>query len=129
MKSIKLGGKTRPAALNGYSLEILADITGQDFTTFFQNLQEGAATGKIDIKALNSLIYSVLKGGALETGEDFNTQREVVASWVNFTNMEGILVAIMEVVTSSLPENVETEQKKTAKTSQSKKFTKLHSAN
>ncbi|RMG81342.1 MAG: hypothetical protein D6712_16475 [Chloroflexi bacterium] len=98
MVNITLKGKKWPASLNGLALEIIADGAGKDFTDFFKGLSESGSAGKIDIKAFNLLLYAVLRGGALENGDDFEYTREQVAAWIGLDDIASVIDEVMKLV-------------------------------
>ena len=111
---INIGGEDRPANLNGYALELLAEYSGKNFTDFFNEL-EGMASKGFDMKAINTLLYCALAGGALEDDLPFDLRREKVATWVNMGNMGSVLEQLMGIVTASMPApETDTKPKKKA---------------
>lgn len=116
VKNLNIGGQERPANLNGLALEIIADLSGQDFTYFFSNLQNAAADGRFDIRAINILLFACLKGGAFETETPFDFSRERVSTWIDLRNIAAILEGVMSLVADALPADGE-EKKRKAKSS------------
>lgn len=111
---IHIGGEDRPANLNGHALELLAEISGKDFTTFFNEL-EGMGTNGFDVKVVNTLLYCTLAGGALEDDLPFEFSRQKVSTWVNMGNMFGLVEQLMNIVAASMPApETETKPKKKA---------------
>lgn len=115
VKTLNIGGEERPANLNGLALEIIADLTGQDFTSFFTSLQIASQDGRFDIRAVNVLLFACLKGGALEADTPFNFSREKVATWVTLANIGEVLENVMLLVTAALPSEPPGEGEKKSK--------------